>query len=77
MADQVADRQLASAVRSLLDSDPQLSRAAVDVAVRDGVVTLTGRVDKERDRQRAEQLARSAGATRDVRNLIRVSGRGR
>jgi osmotically-inducible protein OsmY len=73
--ERVADAVLASTVRQRLADDHDLS-TTIDVAVSNGIVTLTGRVPGERLRQRAEELARGAEGAREVRNLIRVYGPG-
>jgi hypothetical protein len=74
--ERVADAVLASEVRQRLANDRRLSTTKVDVAVSDGIVTLTGQVPTEILRSRAEDLARGVEGAREVRNLIRVHGRG-
>lgn len=74
--DRVTDAVIASTVRQRLTQDDALSAASIDVAVTAGVVTLTGRVPREGLRQRAQELARGVDGVREVRNLIRVHGRG-
>lgn len=74
--DRVTDAVIASTVRQRLAQDDLLARAAIDVAVTAGVVTLTGRVPREKLRLRAQELARRVDGVREVRNLIRVHGRG-
>jgi osmotically-inducible protein OsmY len=73
--ERVADAVLASTVRQRLANDRDLS-TTIDVAVSEGIVTLTGRVPSETLRLRAEELARGAEGAREVRNLIRVHGLG-
>lgn len=72
----VADATITSAVRARLAGDPELSPYRIGVSARDGVVTLTGRVEREAQRERAERLAGGIEGVKEVRNLIRVGGRG-
>lgn len=72
----VTDAVLVSTVRQRLAEDPALRTADLDVSVRDGVVTLTGSVERETSRERAARLARDVQGVRDVRNLIRVRAPG-
>jgi hyperosmotically inducible protein len=74
--ERVEDAVLASTVRQRLANDQRLSTTRIDVAVNSGIVTLTGRVPAESLRLRAETLARGVEGAREVRNLIRVHGRG-
>lgn len=48
----------------------------IDVDVREGVVTLSGRVNSEKQRTRALRLARGVPGVRDVEDLLVVDGPG-
>lgn len=76
VAETVADATITSAVRARLAGDPELSPYRIGVSARDGVVTLTGRVEREAQRERVERLAGDIEGVKEVRNLIRVGGRG-
>lgn len=71
----VADATVTSVVRARLDADSELSPFRIGVSTRNAVVTLTGRVEREAQRDRAGRLAEEAEGVESVRNLIRVGGR--
>jgi hyperosmotically inducible periplasmic protein len=72
----VTDATIVSAVRVRLASDDELAPFRLGVSALDGVVTLTGRVGREAQRDRAGRLAGEIEGIESVRNLIRVGGRG-
>jgi len=74
--ERVADAVISSSVRQRLAAVHALDRAGLDVAVSEGLVTLTGRVPRPELSETAERLAREVDGVRDVRNLIRVHGPG-
>jgi len=55
-----------------LMDDPWLDASAIDVAVRDGEVTLSGTVESEDARRLAEDVAAHAGGVKGVHNNLRV-----
>lgn len=71
----VADATIVSALRARLDADRELKPYRLGVTALDGVVTLTGRVEREAQRKRAGRLAEEIEGIESVRNLIRVGGR--
>ena len=58
-----------------LMDDPWIDASAVEVAVQDGEVTLTGTVDSDDARRLAEDVAAHAGGVKRVRNALRVVAR--
>lgn len=74
--DAVTDATIASTVRARLASDEELAPYGIGVTALDGVVTLTGRVEREAQRDRAGRLAEEVEGIESVRNLIRVGDRG-
>ena len=72
----VTDATIVSAVRARLASDEELAPYRIGVSALEGVVTLTGRVEREAQRDRAGRLAEEIEGIESVRNLIRVGGRG-
>ena len=72
----VSDAVLVTAIRQRFAEDPELAAGDLDVSVRGGVATLTGSVEREARRDRAERLARDVQGIREVRNLIRVRASG-
>lgn len=71
----VTDAAVTSAVRARLAADSELSPFRIGVSARDAVVTLTGRVEREAQRDRAGRLAAEVEGVKAVRNLVRVGGR--
>lgn len=74
--DAVTDATIASAARARLSSDEELAPYRLGVSALDGAVTLTGRVEREAQRERAGRLVEELEGIESVRNLIRVGGRG-
>lgn len=70
----VTDATVTSAVHAKLANDPELSPYRIGVSTHDAVVTLTGRVEREAQRDRAGRLAGEVEGVEAVRNLIRVGG---
>lgn len=66
-----SDARIREEVCERLMEDRLLDARGVDVAVDDGVVTLTGEVPGASDRPHAEMLARQAPGVREVRNELR------
>ena len=70
-AQKVDDSTLTTRVEARLKQDPSLKKEKIDVAVADGVVTLTGAVHSRTHSARAERLAKVRGVTR-VDNKLEV-----
>lgn len=68
----VTDDTIFDMVRLKLASDPDVRGGAFDVQVKDGVVTIKGRVDKESYKQRAEKLAKKVKGVKSVVNQLLV-----
>lgn len=71
----VNDDTIFDQVRLKLASDPDVRGGALDVQVKDGVVTLKGRVDKEAYKQRAEKLTKKVKGVKGVVNQLLVEAR--
>ncbi len=71
----VNDDTIFDQVRLKLASDPDVRGGAFDVQVKDGVVTIKGRVDKEGYKQRAERLTKKVKGVKSVVNLLLVEAR--
>jgi hypothetical protein len=65
------DRQLRERIELRLSSDHRLCPYAIRVIVYGGTAELTGLVDGTLEQQRAEKVARDAGAARVVDHLER------
>lgn len=68
----IDDASITSKVKSRLLSDDDVSGLAVEVETYKGVVQLSGFVDSNEERRRAEELAEEVSGVRNVRNDIRV-----
>jgi osmotically-inducible protein OsmY len=68
------DAEIAADVEARLATAPEINPFTVAVDVRDGVVTLSGRVAGADDRARAEKLAREVPGVRRLVNLLEVGG---
>ena len=66
------DRSTAIAVQRVLEADARVPHAAISVHTAEGTVYLTGIVSSFREKQRAEQLARSVPGVRTVVNNVLI-----
>lgn len=67
----VSDDEIHDQVRKRLASDSTAKGGALGVEVKDGVVTLTGKVRSEKQKNRAESLTRKVrGVTRVISKLV-------
>ncbi len=72
MADQKTDDRIYDQVRMRLTTDQDVKGGGFDVAVKDGVVTIKGRADSERGRDRATKLAKKVKGVKEVDNQLQV-----
>ena len=72
---QLSDSAITTKVESKLAADPEISPFNVDVDTNEGIVTLSGSVEKELARDEAERLARATSGVRDVINDITLGER--
>ena len=68
--DQMTDDDIRELVRQRLDEDDAFDADAVDVDVREGRVTVEGRVGTEGERQRVAQLLTALGAAGYDNNVV-------
>jgi len=66
------DQAISTDLKAGLFSEPTLKSANIDVAVKDGVVTLSGGVSDEAARSAAERIARGTKGVREVNDQIVV-----
>lgn len=66
------DDRIFDQVRMRLATDPDVKGGALDVAVKDGVVTIKGRVDSEKGRDRATKLTKKVNGVKEVDNELVV-----
>jgi hypothetical protein len=62
----IDDTLITTKIKSSFAADPQVSALAIDVDTANGVVSLTGAVRSEQERQRAIQLAQSTEGVQQV-----------
>ena len=68
----VTDPALTAAVKSKLLGDPDVSGLKIDVDTENGVVTLTGRVSTQAEKDEALRLARETSGVKSVTDRITV-----
>lgn len=66
------DAQVYDNVKMRLANDPDIKGGNLTVEVKDGVVTVSGRVDKERARQKIEKVAKKVKGVTSVINQVKV-----
>jgi hypothetical protein len=71
-----ADEAIGAAVAAELESDPRVKPMKIKVAVRDGVVTLTGTATTVEEKDGAEAAVRRVKSVRDVQNKLLVEAPG-
>jgi osmotically-inducible protein OsmY len=69
----VTDAETTTRVQMRLLWNDTTGGLSIDVDTQDGVVTLTGPVHTEEERQMAERLARRTEGVREVKNALRVA----
>ena len=67
------DGSVSTRVRTVLLNDPQVNGGSITVTASNGVVTLSGRVRSEAERERAVALARQTSGVSDVRSELSVT----
>lgn len=68
----IDDNFIHDQVRRVLANDPDVKGGAFDVDVKDGVVTVKGKVDKEKSRQKVDRLCKKVKGVTGVDNRVRV-----
>jgi osmotically-inducible protein OsmY len=71
-----SDDQLYDIVRRKLADDQVVKGAAMEVEVKDGVVTLKGKVEYPEQKVKAEKLTRKVSGVKRVDNQLEVVGKG-
>jgi osmotically-inducible protein OsmY len=69
----VSDDFLVDTIRQKLASDDVVKGGAIDVEVKDGVCTLKGKVEEEKQKGRAEKIAKRVGGVKSVVNQIQIA----
>ncbi len=68
----VTDDMIHDQVRRVLANDPDVKGGAFDVDVKEGVVTVRGKVDKEKSRQKVDRLCKKVKGVSGVVNQVKV-----
>jgi len=71
-ADQPSDNLINDRVRIKLAGDPEVKGGALEVNVVQGVVTITGAVENQRQKDKATKLAKKIKGVKQVVNNITV-----
>jgi osmotically-inducible protein OsmY len=71
-----SDDQIYDLVRRKLADDVVVKGGAMEVEVKDGVVTLRGKVEYGQQKVKAEKLARRVSGVKHVNNELVVVGKG-
>ncbi|MBM3724766.1 MAG: BON domain-containing protein [Acidobacteria bacterium] len=66
------DDEIYDRVRLQLSGDAEVKGGAFEVIVKDGVVTIRGKVEKEKYKSKAERLAKKVKGVKQVVNELRV-----
>jgi osmotically-inducible protein OsmY len=73
---QSSDDRIHDAVMQKLAGDRDVKGGGFEVEVRDGVVTLRGKVRAEKQKLRAERLTRKVKGVKQVTNELRIEATG-
>lgn len=66
------DDRISDQVRMRLATDADVKGGALDVTVKDGVVTIKGRVDTDKGKEKATKLAKKVKGVKQVDNELVV-----
>jgi hyperosmotically inducible periplasmic protein len=69
----VSDDELHDLVMRKLANDSDVKGGGLDVEVKDGVVTLRGKLETDKQIQKAERLAKKVGGVKKVNNEIALA----
>ena len=69
----VTDDYLVDEIRSKLASDQIVKGGAIEVEVHDGAVVLKGKVEEEKQKDKAEKIAKKVNGVKSVKNDIQLT----
>ena len=72
----VSDDQLYDTVRRRLADDQVVKGGAMEVEVKEGVVTLRGKVETDQQKTKAAKIAHKISGVKQVDNQLEVVGKG-
>jgi osmotically-inducible protein OsmY len=67
------DNYISDSVRERLAADAVVKGGAIDVDVKDGVVTLKGKVQEAKQKSKAESLAKKVKGVKSVVNQLQIT----
>ncbi len=67
------DFYLFTQTRAAINADAELKNANIVIDVKEGIVTLSGKVGTAAQIEKAEQIARAVGGVKSVKNQLRVA----
>lgn len=70
----ITDKEITAKIKAKFIGDPELKAFSIDVDTLNGVVTLTGIVEKESQKERAVNLAKSVEGVKQIIVNIQVKG---
>lgn len=68
----LSDKEITTKIKLKLIEDSELKAFSIDVDTLNGIVTLTGVVENERQRQRAVEIAKSVAGVKGVINNLQI-----
>ena len=71
--DQPSDDQIYDNVRRRLANDPDVKGGAFEVEVKEGVVTIRGAVETEKQKDKANKVAKKVKGVKQVVNELRIT----
>jgi len=69
----VSDDFLVDTIRQKLAADQIVKGGAIEVIVKDGAVTLKGTVEEEKQKNKAEKIAKKVNGVKTVENDIQIA----
>ena len=69
----VTDDYLSDTIRARLAADQIVKGGAIEVDVKDGAVTLKGKVEDEKQKSKAEKIAKKVNGVKSVDNQLVIS----
>jgi osmotically-inducible protein OsmY len=69
----VTDDFLVDTIRQKLAADQVVKGGAIEVVVKDGVVTLKGTVEEDRQKNKAEKIAKKVSGVKSVTNQLTLA----
>jgi hyperosmotically inducible protein len=69
----VSDDFLSDTIRQRLAADQVVKGGAIEVLVKDGAVTLKGTVEEDKQKNKAEKIAKKVSGVKSVANEIKIA----